>query len=344
MASASSAAASTTSPTAAVTKPFISARRSSYHFWELLSIPLGSPSFPSSAISHRRTFIALRRLRRVPSHRHCPLFSATLAPALVPISGPAINPTTLSPVVSSPLLQVVVDRFHQNREPITLFPLLFSFLCFAAIDQAILQHTTSDVLLQPISLPTSSRAPAASQRANRAPMAGNTKVDSVADALHSATDLFCNRSSPSSMVLSPQPRAMLPDLLEGAISCFLPRHRSISCFLPRHRSIGRGNLLLPPLNTDLRSLCGLVRLHDSTALGRVWQPPEPNELLLLLLQRFLEEPQSFSLPASKRQWTYRFLILQSPVVSNVLVCGHHCCFQTPDLIQGLVLATPVCCT
>ncbi|RWW53817.1 hypothetical protein BHE74_00039646 [Ensete ventricosum] len=55
-------------------------------------------------------------------------------------------------------------------------------------------------------------------------------------------------SSPSSTVLSPQPRATLLDLLEGAISCFLPRHRStssldtdmleeaVSCFLPQHRS------------------------------------------------------------------------------------------------------------
>ncbi|RRT32390.1 hypothetical protein B296_00044950 [Ensete ventricosum] len=57
-----------TSPAATVIVPFIFARRSSYHFWELLSIPLGSPSFPSSAISHQRIFIALRHLRRVPSH------------------------------------------------------------------------------------------------------------------------------------------------------------------------------------------------------------------------------------------------------------------------------------
>ncbi|RWW09096.1 hypothetical protein GW17_00027433 [Ensete ventricosum] len=206
--STTSAAMSTTSPAAAVTKPFISMRRSSYHFWELLSISLGSPSFSSSAISHRRTFIALRRLCRVPSRCHHPLFSATLAPALVPISGPAIDLATLSPVVSSPLHQVAVDRFQQNRVPITLFPLFFSFLSLVA---------------------------------------GNAEADSVVDALHSAADLFCNRSSLSSTILSPQPRATLPDLLEGVISCFLPRHRSassldtdllegaVSCFLPQHR-------------------------------------------------------------------------------------------------------------
>ncbi|KAJ8499303.1 hypothetical protein OPV22_009855 [Ensete ventricosum] len=128
---------STTSPAAVVTKPFISARRSSYHFWELLSIPLGSPSFLSSAISHQRTFIALRCLCQVPSHCHRPLFSTTLAPALVPISSPTIDLATLSHVLSNPLLQVAVDRFQQNR-------------C-----------TTNHALLQPISLPTSSRAPAA---------------------------------------------------------------------------------------------------------------------------------------------------------------------------------------
>ncbi|RWV82968.1 hypothetical protein GW17_00055489 [Ensete ventricosum] len=145
-------------------------------------------------------------------------------------------------------------------------------------------------------------------------LARNSKANSVTDALHSAADFFCSLSSPSSTVLSPQPRVMLPDLLDGAISCFLPRHRSV----------GMGDLLLPPstqicnrspassLDTDLRSLCGLVRLQDSTASGRVWQPPEPGELrpilLLLLLQRCLEEPQSFSFPASKRQWTYRFIL------------------------------------
>ncbi|RWW66900.1 hypothetical protein BHE74_00025705 [Ensete ventricosum] len=145
-------------------------------------------------------------------------------------------------------------------------------------------------------------------------LARNSKANSVTDALHSAADFFCSLSSPSSTVLSPQPRAMLPDLLDGAISCFLPRHRSV----------GMGDLLLPPstqicnrspassLDTDLRSLCGLVRLQDSTASGRVWQPPEPDELrpilLLLLLQQCLEEPQSFSFPASKRQWTYRFIL------------------------------------
>ncbi|RRT60933.1 hypothetical protein B296_00018993 [Ensete ventricosum] len=89
---------------------------------------------------------------------------------------------------------------------------------------------------------------------NGALMIGNAEADSVADTPHSAADFFCSRSSTSSTVLSPQPRVTLPDLLEGAISCFLPRHRSassldtdlqsISCFLTRHRSISS-------LNTDL---------------------------------------------------------------------------------------------
>ncbi|RRT31460.1 hypothetical protein B296_00053666 [Ensete ventricosum] len=96
------------------------------------------------------------------------------APTLIPVSVPAIDPTTLAPAVSNPLLQVTVDRFHRNR-------------C-----------TASDALLQPISLPTSSRAPTALV----SPVAGNAEVDSVADAPHFAADFFCSRSSTSSTVLS----------------------------------------------------------------------------------------------------------------------------------------------
>ncbi|RRT50351.1 hypothetical protein B296_00013805 [Ensete ventricosum] len=135
------------------------------------------------------------------------------------------------------------------------------------------------------------------------PFCSPSFVDSVADALHSAVDLFYNHSP----------------LFDGSITSaegYAPKSAGSSDFLlppstqinllhpPLTQIIGRGGLLLPP-STDLRSLCSLVRLHDSTASGRAWQPPEPNELqrtvLLLLLQRCLEEPQSFRIPASKRQ-------------------------------------------
>ncbi|RWV82718.1 hypothetical protein GW17_00055758 [Ensete ventricosum] len=163
------------------------------------------------------TILCFQQHRRPPSP----------APTLIPVSVPAIDPTTLAPAVSNPLLQVAVDRFHRNR-------------C-----------TASDALLQPISLPTSSRAPTALV----SPVAGNAEADSVVDAPHSAGDFFCSRSSTSSTVMSPsRGRVTLPDLLERAISCFLPQHRSdssldkdlrsISCFLPQHRSVSS-------LDTDL---------------------------------------------------------------------------------------------